>query len=500
MSNAKSTFEWYKNAADYLGEFNPTLETVLYNLGEPVADKSIDTAAVILRHGSDDLEFHVNDSFISQFSPDRQAGVLTHEAIHMLKKHTMEKRDESKKNGWTNKKALTIAQEAITNDLLDDLGLKLPDIESDNGEKISYRQAFIFGPETIGTYTVGMTTDEVYRLVIDKGIADEDDQSDDSQDGNGNDSQNSEDSQDSQSGDSGDSEDSGKIKPQPMCDHSHNSDDEAYQAEKALHDKLDKDSRYKASDISEVTGEEEKGSSYSSQAAGDGFSERKAARLAKKYGTTVEWLKLIHSINPDFLHREGGYAPRLKEADWTRKNLRAGALSPTMKMPRYSGRRGAADRIQGNRKPQVVIAVDTSMSIPTEVANIMTKALETIPKSLIEAHVITFSTQYVEYDKDTGNIAQGGTDFSAVYQYLKDKKFKDKTTSVVVFTDGAAIFDNWNKPEGDVLADKWQWVMYNTDFGNNMYNIIRNNGYTSNQVNVLDLKDLMPDVFQAAFG
>ena len=422
MSNRQP--KWYTEAAEWLSNNSPEYEAVLYSMGAPVEDTSIPTAQVSLTEDRTDTVLTVNPDFVDGMDPKNIAAVLMHEAVHLLKRHLSELVD-AKKNGFNHRGNLVKTHEVITNDYIRYLGFELPDIEDESGNIIPARQAFYFGPDNVNTITIGMSTRQVYDLFDN---SNDNDDSNDCSCGHGDDSDS----------DNRDVEVvfARKVAGNPDADGS---------VDQLLDNFSDKE-----------VGRDDDDSDSLKYVPSTGFDEDKANILAEKYGTTAEWLRLLHEVNPDFLKKGGGARPRMTRADWTRPNRRASALPGSMKFPARKHTHGEMESATKGDKPSIVIALDTSASIPRDMVDRMVTMISSVPEDLIDVNACTFSTRYVPFEPG-GRVAMGGTDFSAVHGFVKS--LDRKPSSVIVMTDGEASFRSGRPGQSD-LDDKYMWILF----------------------------------------
>lgn len=435
MSVFNNRPDGYVKAVDYLAENNPEYETVVYNLGVPVVDDNIDTAMVTSEVDSSDGDFslHINDDFL-QSNPDYSAAtVLIHESVHILMKHLSEL---ARKNdlGFTDDNALMIAHEVLVNDYVYSLGFTFADDVDENGEIIKKaRDKYYFGKEWIGKNSLGMSTRQVYELLENSDRKDEVDKANDLHNHS--------------SGSDGTSispEQAEKIEQGFINGVFTNNNIVPEGFEEFNNDSLT-DEEFSAKDDDSVSGTK----------AGSSFDLRKATILAEQYGTNVEWFKFLNEVNPDFLKGKT-HGRRITTSDWVKVNTRATALPNSLKYPSRKGQRGRLDKKKSNNvKPSIVIALDTSGSIPKYMQDRLLTLIETVPKDLIDVRACTFSTRHVEYTGRKSSIASGGTDFSAVESFVRSLDKRPKT--VIVITDGMARFSRVSPNPDDY--QNYYWIL-----------------------------------------
>lgn len=454
----KTNIKTYDNAVEYLDNNAPEYLPLIFALGTPVANESINTLMVTTKENDKedvevkDIELHINPNYEVNATPQECAAMLIHEAIHVYKNHLGE--NATFKDVEQGK--LVIAHESITNDYLEFIGFELPsDLDEDGNVIKSYRDKYIFGSRHVGYSTIGMSTQEVLDVLPDEDF--DDDCPFHNQGG---------------SGDSGDSDDSSDSNNSSGSGDSDSSDSDSGQEAQDIYnafmnyvmDNIDDIPEDMADDI-EMNNPDfnqsyniDNDSSVGVSKSGSGFDGKEANYIAEKFGTTVEWLKFLHEICPDFLKKSGGAKPmQPAEVNWTRPNLRAGSLPSNCFMPSYSNPNDKEPELSddmGNHKPRIVIGLDTSGSISSQWVNSLRNLIGTIPTDLIEVDAFTFSTQCHDYnvDSDYNYIERSGTDFRKIKTYLNQIQVDPSKSQVIIISDGE------DHPTGQ--SDEYMWLLF----------------------------------------
>lgn len=192
---------------------------------------------------------------------------------------------------------------------------------------------------------------------------------------------------------------------------------------------------------------------YSKGQAGSGHEIQEVLRGGK---LTMGWLKILQKINPEVGKESGGIQARASY-NWARPrrttSLVRGAMLPSFGAPRAEG-------VGAEHKPEVLVALDHSGSIPPSMQTVLRELARSIPEDKISVHCVTFSTVAIEFDfkAESSMVASGGTDFSCVE--LEARKIMERTgryPAVICLTDGQAGF-NSAAPTPQQLDANWIWV------------------------------------------
>lgn len=490
----------YDDAIEYLDNNYAYFLTNVLNIGAPHWTNSIPTAAVALpkleaKKKATDLsafEFIFNPKFAESLTPEQFGFVLGHEAMHIVLYHL------NLSLTFQNKEIFNIAADCVINDYLDSAGLELiPGI--------------CRGEAVVGHNCANSTVTDVYNKIENDpeimkklGLDGDCDQCGGSGQG---------DKDDSKCGGSGESDKdcgdcggdgkekdgdgnetgkdcggcggSGKEKcdgncvdgkePCPNCkgsgkqpgqsgggfvvidshDWMHNPENikkfkEAMQAGGFKPEDL-------PDDLEEILTEAQ--NTYEkTQMAGDGVG---AEEYMKEKKVSLKWVELLEKLDPD-MFRKPGAGPRPVTSFRTPRRKLAGMhkfspmILPNMETPEQGPLTKKSDR-----KPAIVLALDTSGSIGNDTANKFVNLGKSIPLDKVEVFGCTFTTQYRPIDFDNPAWNSGGTCFSCIEGFIRDCVLPHNDgnypKAVVVVTDGYASFRTM-KPT-TAQAEGWFWLL-----------------------------------------
>jgi predicted metal-dependent peptidase len=191
-----------KDAIELMDESHPFWLSKVLNIGQPVMDESVGTAAIEYDKKSGDFTFRMNPEFAAELSTDERAFLMSHEAMHVMRNDMKLHADER----FPDKEALNQAMDAIINDTLSNAGLTAPEWA-------------INGLRDVGYDCDGMDVEDVYETIIenrppppppDPEDSDDEDESDEEQqegDGEGGGGQSDDKDDDDQDQDESDDED-----------------------------------------------------------------------------------------------------------------------------------------------------------------------------------------------------------------------------------------------------------------------------------------------------
>ena len=404
----------YQSGVEWLDDNSPFFLTMVLNIGTPVMDTSIDTLMVRSpRDSPDDYELAINPDFIADCTPAEVAGCLAHETLHILLRHLHE---ESDRKRYPNAKALMIAHEVIVNDRLANSGFDLP------------AQPY-YGPDVLGIDTSAYHTHEIYDMLVDMADAIAD-------------------------------------MAEPTCsEHGQISDAAAQALTNDMRQAAEQATDSQKASLDQNTLDDlNMGSDISDKADASGSGQVSKEKFAKDTGVKLDWVKLLEQVSPDILRQRGGSSSKVKSS-WAaqRKNLMHLHKTHGVMLPSRV-RKGDPDRSRrGNNKPSIVLALDTSGSIPREMVDKMTSLARSIPDDKVDVHCCTFSSYYLPYDHraDHNRIAFGNTRFSAVEEFIQDTIIPSTNkypNAIVCITDGGSVFDYNLSPTQDQLDNAWTWV------------------------------------------
>lgn len=160
------------------------------------------------------------------------------------------------------------------------------------------------------------------------------------------------------------------------------------------------------------------------------------------------------------------------------------AILPSLETPD----KGAAST-RSDRKPFIVLALDTSGSIGTETANKFVNLARSIPQDKVKVSACTFTTSYRPLDLDKPKWYGGGTCFSPIEQFIRDKAMPENDgkypSAVIVVTDGFADFYRHERPTRE-QAQNWTWLLLDTGQRNSAMSSLRRHGFLAENFDVLD--------------
>lgn len=196
--------------------------------------------------------------------------------------------------------------------------------------------------------------------------------------------------------------------------------------------------------------------------AGTGFSFKSSTKNGKKI--SLKWTELINKIYPETFS-EGGTSRA--SSTWARPRRKLAGMPGRVMLPDRKDDNKSG--FGGNRRPKILLALDTSGSIPRDKQQELMDLANSIPKRKVDVLCCTFSTEYVELDINRDlrgqDIAFGGTDFGAVKRFAESQRDGEKI-HVIVITDGHAEFGDWfhNTPNAipGNLDTHWHWLVFKT--------------------------------------
>lgn len=344
------------------------------------------------------VQFGFNPNFAKTLDSDQFGFILAHETLHVLLNHLRLAKS------YTDKQAFNVAADCVINDYLAQCGIE-PIENSCRGEKI------------VGYDCADKTVAEVYSTLMqqknEKG-------EDDTGDGEGEKGQSK-----GQGGDSyGDYTD---ATPPDSHDWIHRaSEDEIATAEN-----LSDQNRPQDLDA----------------AKDDGNSND----LMTSTPTNMNWRKLMLRVNPDI------FRIAKRRPQWHRTPRKLAGI-PDIRLPVYE------DKASGGTGdlPAIVLALDTSGSIPQRVKEQFIGLAQSIPQDKIKLFACTFTSVYKVLDINEPRYNGGGTNFSAIEAFIQEKVVPDTGSyprAVVVVTDGEAYFRAAPKPTMEQLRKNWTWLL-----------------------------------------
>lgn len=505
--------EHYGEAIKYLDDNYAYFLTHVLNIGRPEWNTSIGTAAVAVVSANEKelksakqiqeaFKFLFNPKFAETLPTEDMAFILAHETMHVVLNHLklftgfVNMKKDTPQEIEYKRSILNIAADCVINDYLVNFGMQAP-------------EGLCQGEPIVGYNCANATVTEVYRDLkkeCDKqvqqmqcntcggsgevpdqqgsGQSDEGDEGDQEGDGSGGDEGEKDSDQHSQSDGDG-KEDSnsqahapGGTKPCPDCQGSgmqpgqggqgggipipypgKQIDDHTWihEADKKQQDAAE-GATGKANPLPQNLQDTKDDDDRKARYQGSGVSGIEA--FTKREGVGFKWAELLQKINPFVFDR----GPKPRPA-WHRRprKLMANQFRDTILPVHDQG-----TKFEGGNKPAIVMALDTSGSIPQSDRNLFVNLAKSIPQKHIKLFVCTFTSEYMPLDLEDPHWASGGTDFSAIQRFIEnDVKPENRgkyPTSVVVVTDGYANFMAGDTPQ-DKEADAWTWLLTVQDPG-----------------------------------
>lgn len=112
-----------KASIDYMDDHFPFWLSKVLNIGQPIMDTSVTTAAIQYEKATGDFTFRMNPEFSASLTDEERAFLMSHEAMHVVRNDMRTHADPR----YTDKEALNQAMDAIINDTLTNNGLIAPE-------------------------------------------------------------------------------------------------------------------------------------------------------------------------------------------------------------------------------------------------------------------------------------------------------------------------------------------------------------------------------------
>lgn len=479
--------QFFDNKYDPHGVFED-VATGIVNMGNATSTRHA-IAMVAIKKDADTATFklYIDEEKFKDFTPEERAGVVWHELNHVLNEHLKEA-SEREKLGMPSMKILTMAQEIICNDTVLYHGVKLPLMNPDDKNV-----GIIYGEKFVGKNCFGMTTKEVYDLLVEQG-EDENDQDDHNNQGasgqgeQGNQGQSGQGDQEqsdqgqsgqgdqgqSDQGQSGQEEQEDQDDGQGSSSHGHQGDEHGgcggiyidedvtiEDIQNIIQDIIDG-----MSDPNNITSGD---SDLDAKAnTGQGMSQGSIReQLIKEGDVKLKWFELLKKIDPRVYNAMGGVLGRVDTiADWRFKPRSLAAISRNPNSPILPKMIPDGESSYGNNStPVIIFAIDQSGSIGHDEARKARELATTIPSNSADVHVLAFATHCCKMDKTTGEFEYdigGGTDFSSIVRKIRNLKNIDpREASVIVLTDGESYFYGDDFPEHPA---KWYWFNIDNNY------------------------------------
>ena len=404
----------YDKAIEYLDDNYAFFLTNVLNAGKPRWDHTIPTAAVVVpkseAHDRGHFEFVFNPEFANKLTAEQVAFVLAHECLHVLLYHL------TLSLNFYNKEIFNIAADCVINDFLSNAGLISLD-------------GICRGEDVVGFDCSNSTVTEVYNVI-----------------------ENNPDIQEKFGIGTGESQlvsiddHSWMHDPQSVRDFM-----DAMSSGGFTPDQLPSDLE---EILNETINEYEK-----TKMAGRGTGREEYMREQK---ITLKWTDLLEKVNPDMFRAPGAGPKPITSFRKTRRKLAgmssfSDALLPSLETPDKGPKTSRSDR-----KPHIVLALDTSGSIGQDTANKFLNLAKSIPTDKIEVSACTFQDNYMPLDLDNPKWRSGGTDFSPIETFIQKHVIPINNnkypSAVVVVTDGYASFYRGDKPSAP-NAKNWTWLL-----------------------------------------
>ena len=174
---------------------------------------------------------------------------------------------------------------------------------------------------------------------------------------------------------------------------------------------------------------------------------------------TLKWIELLEKVDPD-LFKMPGAGPR-PLTSFRRPRRKIVSLYPKVILPILETPETGPLVRKSDRKPSIVLALDTSGSIGQETANKFINLGRSIPLDKVNVFACTFTSRYMPLDLDNPKWVSGGTCFSTIEDFVRDhviaKNDGKYPSAVVVVTDGHASFPR-SRPTV-AQAEGWFWLL-----------------------------------------
>lgn len=148
MRGFRKTDPLIQESIDYLDERFPFWLTKVLNIGQPIMDDSVTSAAIQYDKATGDFTFRMNPDFAATLSVEERAFLASHEAMHVVRNDMKLHADPR----FPDKAALNKAMDAVINDTLRNAGLTPPEWA-------------VNGPRDLGIDTEDMDVEDVYEIV-----------------------------------------------------------------------------------------------------------------------------------------------------------------------------------------------------------------------------------------------------------------------------------------------------------------------------------------------
>lgn len=386
-------------------------------IGVPVSDTSIPTACVSLDESTKKITFRFNPEFAKTLTERDTAFVVAHESRHVFLNHLA----DLTSGEYENRKALTLAQECVINDYLDEYTL------------LDAPEDCIQGIKEFGISFADFTTREAYDYIVEN--MEEDDIANLAEKAE---------------------ESCSESEAEPVGDDCSQEDIE------------DAMTQVFVGVLEEAQGSDTDISSELIDTAADGADENSGSFTAterKSLGTkaqgvleglSMNWKEYLLRVNPDI--KTAGDASKSEET-WARPQRKLMDSYPNVILPGMHDDDSDKTGEDGNL-PTVIVALDLSYSIPRRFINDMIYLMDTVPNDYIDVRAITWSSDVREYDKKERKVVkQDATEIHLVWEYAQQVAEEiGEQPYVLVITDGG-FFLNDNIMDFDVVFNRWNFAL-----------------------------------------
>lgn len=418
----KEVVKQYKDAIDYLNENYAYFLTHILNIGKPSWSEQIETACVALDkdfESKEEFRFIFNPEFAKNLGTEDFSFVLAHETMHILLDHIT----LSMKFDYP--QIFNLAADAVINDYLANGGFDVPEMA-------------VTGEKLVGFDCSNSSVTEVYNLIEDQAKQMQ---------------QAIEEFCEQMEGES-----------QRFDDHEWIHNPEMFAGSKMRNivgDNIPEDIR--------ETRDESFNDGDTCQSLGKGDEQGAMKNFMAGNNVSLKWAELLKKLNPD-LFPASGLCPA-PESSFRQPSRKLTSMYPKVILPIYEDPSDTKELRRGKDKVSIVIALDTSGSIGDETARRFIQLAQSIPQDKIHLNACTFTTCYSLLDLDNPQFHSGGTDFSAIEEYIQKEVMTQNggvyPSAVVAITDGEA---SWStvKPNAEDRKN-WHWLLQDRRDANNSY-------------------------------
>ena len=462
FSTAQGVDQMYEDAIMFLDENYAYFLTNVLNIGTPMWTQSIPTAAVTMdkeAKNQDIFGFIFNPKFAESLTTEQMAFVLGHEAMHIVLYHL------NLSLNFDNKEVFNVSADCVINDYLDSAGLELI-------------EGICRGESVVGYNCANCTVTDVYHDIINNpetmqklGLGDCESCGGSGEDGE--DSACGGSGKDGNGDECGDCGGSGKGK----CKDCNGSGKQGGSGRKFVvidnHGWMHNPENIKKfkeamaasgfrpedlpDDLEEILTEAQ--NTYEkTQMAGNGVGKEEFLREQK---VTIKWAELLEKVDPDMFRAPGAGPRPITSFRRPRRKLAGMASFSDAILPSLETPDKGPLTTKSDRKPSIVVALDTSGSIGTETANKFINLGRSIPLDKVNVFACTFTSRYMSLDLDNPRWNSGGTCFSTIEDFIRNdvihKNEGKYPSAVVVVTDGHASFPR-SRPTHE-QAEGWFWLL-----------------------------------------